>query len=295
VGRLAEGAEELVGQGCLRIIVATSMRANMVNVPTDSHPDVSIVVVTYEGAELVETALRALLDNTEPCYELILIDNGSSDRTPALLRRVGNATVVLNERNTGFGAANNEGADRACGRYVLFLNQDAFVHRGWLPPLLERIESDDAIGAVGPMLLNPDGSLQCAGAMIFRTGDTRCYGVGDDPELPEYCLARDVDYLSGACLLTRRSAFTDVGGFSPAYGLAYFEDADLCLSLATRGYRSVYEPRSRVTHVRGRPSDALLELAARNRTLFERRWREVLASRPLPPTGASESVDNPLV
>jgi GT2 family glycosyltransferase len=283
VGRLADEAEDLVGQGCLPIIVATSMRANMVNVPTVSHPDVSIIIVTYEGAEVVETALRALLDNTEPCYELILIDNGSSDRTPTLLRQVGNATVVLNERNTGFGAANNDGADRTRGRYVLFLNQDAFVHRGWLPPLLERIESDDAIGAVGPMLLNPDGSLQCAGAMIFRTGDTRCYGVGDDPELPEYGLARDVDYLSGACLLTRRSAFNDIGGFNPAYGLAYFEDADLCLSLATRGYRSVYEPRSRITHVRGRPSDALLELAARNRTLFERRWREVLASRPLPP------------
>jgi GT2 family glycosyltransferase len=271
------------------------MRANMVSVPTVSHPDVSIVIVTYQGAELVETALRALLENTEPCYELILIDNGSTDHTPTLLRQVGNATVVLNERNAGFGAANNDGADRARSRYMLFLNQDAFVHRGWLPPLLERIESDDAIGAVGPMLLNTDGSLQCAGAMVFRTGDTRCYGVGDDPQRPEYQVARDVDYLSGACLLTRRAAFSEIGGFNRAYGLAYFEDAELCLSLATRGYRSVYEPRSRVTHVRGRPSDALLELADRNRALFEQRWREVLASRPLPPSGASETVDSPLV
>ena len=126
--------------------------------------------------------------------------------------------------------------------------------------------------------------------MLFRTGDTRCYGEGDDPKRPEYGLARTIDYLAGACLLTRRSAFNDVGGFNPAYGLAYFEDADLCLSLANRGYRSVYEPRSRVTHVRGRPSGALLEVAARNQALFERRWREVLASRPLPPSGASGSV-----
>ena len=270
------------------------MRGDTVSFPTVSHPEVSIVIVTYEGAGVVETALQALLENTEPCYELIVIDNGSMDRTPTLLRRVGNATVVLNERNAGFGAANNDGADRACGRYVLFLNQDAFVHRGWLRPLLDRIESDDAIGAVGPMLLNTDGSLQCAGAVVFRTGDTRCYGEGDDPKRPEYRVARDVDYLAGACLLTRRAVFNEIGGFDLAYGLAYFEDADLCLSLATRGYRSVYEPRSRVTHVRGRPSDALLELAARNRTLFERRWREVLASRPLPPS-ASESVDSPLL
>jgi GT2 family glycosyltransferase len=266
----------------------------MVSFPTVSHPDVSIIMVTYEGAEVIETALRALLEHTEPCYELILIDNGSRDRTPTLLRQVGNATVVLNERNAGFGAANNDGTDRARGTYVLFLNQDAFVHRGWLPPLLERLESDAAIGAVGPMLLNTDGSLQCAGAMVFRTGDTRCYGEGDDPKRTEYHAARDVDYLAGACLLTRRAAFNEIGGFNPAYGLAYFEDAELCLSLAARGYRSVYEPRSRVTHVRGRPSDALLELAARNRKLFERRWREVLASRPLPPSGTSESVDSPL-
>jgi O-antigen biosynthesis protein len=270
------------------------MQANMISFPTVSRPDVSIVVVTYKGAEVVETALRALLENTEPCYELILIDNGSMDLTPTFLRQVRNATVVLNERNAGFGAANNDGADRARATYVLFLNQDAFVHRGWLPPLLDRIQSDDAIGAVGPMLLNTDGSLQCAGAMVFRTGDTRCYGEGDDPKRPEYRVARDVDYLAGACLLTRRVVFNEIGGFNLAYGLAYFEDADLCLSLATRGYRSVYEPRSRVTHVRGRPSDALLELAARNRRLFERRWRDVLASRPLPST-ASESVNRPLV
>jgi GT2 family glycosyltransferase len=255
-------------------------RVNTFSVPTVPHPDVSIVVVTHQGAEVIETAVRALLENTDPCYELILVDNGSTDATPALLRHIENATVIFNERNAGFGAANNDGAARSRGRYVLFLNQDAFVNPGWLPPLLERIESADAIGAVGPMLLNSDGSLQCAGAMIFRSGATRCYGQGDDPRQPEYQLPRVVDYLAGACLLTRRWAFDDVGGFDTVYGLAYFEDADFCLALASRGYRSVYEPRSRVTHLGGRPSEALLELAARNRAFFERRWRGVLASRP---------------
>ena len=235
---------------------------------------------------MVGRAVQALIENTEPCYELIVIDNGSTDATPELLRRVENATIVLNERNDGFGAANNEGAARARGRHLLFLNQDAFVHRGWLSPLVERIESDETIGAVGPMLLNPDGSLQCAGAMLFRSGETRCYGEGDDPKRPEYQVARIVDYLAGACLLVRRRLFDDVGGFDPVYGLAYFEDADLCLALAGRGYRSMYEPHSRVTHLRGRPSESLLRLADRNRTLFERKWQQVLASRPLSPATA---------
>jgi O-antigen biosynthesis protein len=268
------------------------MTAHTLRVPSVARPDVSIVVVTYQGEEFVEKALRALLDNTEPCYELLLIDNGSTDGTTTLLQQVDNATIVLNERNDGFGAANNQGASRARGRYLVFLNQDAFVHQAWLPPLLKRIESDERVGAVGPMLLNIDGSLQCAGAMVFRSGETACYGEGDNPDRPEYGLVRDVDYLAGACLLVRREAFNEVGGFNPAYGLAYFEDADLCLALANRGYRSVYEPCSRVTHIRGRPSETLLELALRNRSLFERRWRDVLASRPPSPSDASVSVDS---
>ena len=244
-----------------------------------ARPLVSIVMVTYDGAEVVERAVRALVENTEPVYELILVDNGSVDGTPSLLERVEGATIVRNRRNTGFGAASNDGAARARGRYLLFLNQDAFVHRGWLPPLLERLESDEGIGAVGPMLLNQDGSLQCAGAAVLRSGHTLCHGEGDDPERPEYGVARGVDYLAGACLLVRSDAFMNVGGFDPIYGLAYFEDADLCLALGARGFDSVYEPGSRVTHVRGRPNEALLRLAERNRRLFERRWRHVLATR----------------
>jgi GT2 family glycosyltransferase len=265
------------------------MRVNSLRVPAVPGPDVSIVVVTHQGAEVLERALRAVLENTEPRYELILIDNGSTDATTTIIQRVDNATVVLNERNDGFAAANNDGTARARGRYVVFLNQDAFVHPGWLRPLLDRIESDERIGAVGPMLLNPDGSLQCAGAIVFRSGETRCYGEGDNANRPEYRLARDVDYLAGACLLVRRETFNEVGGFDTAYGLAYFEDADLGLALAAGGYRSVYEPSSIVTHLKGTPGESLLKLAERNRKFFERRWRDALASRPPSPSALSEA------
>ena len=187
---------------------ATSMRANMVSVPTVSHPDVSIVIVTYEGAEVVETALRALLENTEPCYELILIDNGSTDHTPTLLRQVGNATVVLNEQNAGFGAANNDGADRARGRYVLFLNQDAFVHRGWLPPLLERIESEMQSAPSGLCssirMARSSAREQCSSEQETRVATAKATTLS----APSIGLARDVDYLAGACLLTRRQRST---------------------------------------------------------------------------------------
>jgi GT2 family glycosyltransferase len=256
-------------------------------------------MAVYEGADVLGRALKALVANTEPRYELIIVENGSTDGTPALLGHVENARVVINERNTGFGAASNQGAAEAQATTILFLNQDAFVEHSWLPPLLERLQSNARIGAVGPMLLNPDGSLQCAGPMVFRSGETASYGEGDSPQRVAYRFARVVDYLPGACVLVRRRAFEEAGGFDSRYGHAYFEDADLGLALADRGYRSMYEPRSRVTHVGGSPGEPLLALARANRAIFERRWRHVLASRPSSPVATSEagllaSSDEPL-
>jgi GT2 family glycosyltransferase len=258
--------------------------------PAIERPSVSVVMLTYNAAEWARRALSALLEYTEACYELIVVDNSSSDGTRELLTgKLERATVVLNDRNRGFGPANNQGASYAVGEYLLFLNNDALVSPCWLAPLLARIGSDERIGAVGPRLLNLDGSLQVAGALLARSGSTLELGYGDKADADEYRFPRVVDYLSGACLLVRRSAFNEVGGFDPAYGLGYFEDADLCLALAARGHRVVYEPRSSVTHVRGASSrgDLVSTLAARNRSLFRRRWSHVLASRPLSPLAGS--------
>jgi GT2 family glycosyltransferase len=256
-------------------------------VPAIRRPDVSIVVVTYNSGDVVSHAVRTLLERTEACYELILVDNGSDDSTPALIQQVENATVVLNPRNYGFSVANNQGAARARGRHVFFLNPDVFVNPGWLPPLLRLIDADGRTGAVGPMVLSPDGSLQFAGALLSRSGSTACYGDGDRPDRSEYRVSRVVDYLGGGCLLVRRRAFNEVGGFDPAYGLLYSEDVDLCLALAARDYRSIYEPSSSVIHERGMPSAALSLQAQRNRALLEQRWRRVLAARPLAPLETS--------
>jgi GT2 family glycosyltransferase len=249
---------------------------------------VSVVMVTHNARDWTERALRALADKTDVPYELLVVDNASTDGTRDLLASLEDATVVFNDENRGFGAANNQGAALAGGPHVVFLNSDVLVHQGWLSPLLGLL-ADEKVAAVGPRLLNLDGSLQLAGALLSRSGSTLEYGFGDDPDRPEYAFRREVDYLSGACLLVRRTAFDEVGGFDPVYGLGYFEDADLCLALAARGYRGVYEPRSVVTHARGASggSDVLAALALRNRALFRRRWEQVLASRPLSPLHVS--------
>src|SRR5919198_2685725 len=260
--------------------------------PAVAQPLVSMVMLTRNDLHCVPQALRACLEHTDPVYELIVVDNGSTDGTQTFLESVAGITFVANDRNYGYSASNNLGAARAVGRYLLFLNSDVIVQPEWLPPLLARLDDEAQVAAVAPRLLNTDGSLQLAGALLSRSGATVSYGAGDDPGRAEYAFARDVDYAAGACLLIRRTAFDAVGGFDPVYDPIYFEDADLCLRLWSDGLRTVYEPRSTVTHLGGRgrpPGEGLIRLAERNRAIFERRWRTLLQRYPLSPLSTERS------
>jgi GT2 family glycosyltransferase/glycosyltransferase involved in cell wall biosynthesis len=240
-------------------------------------------MVTWGQAELALEALKALETRTPPCYEVILVDNGSPDGTGRrLAKEVGGATLVQLERNTGFGGGSNLGAMRARAPFLCFLNSDAVVQEGWLPPLLARLRSDPEIGAISPCILNQDGTLQEAGSHLKADGFTFAYGSGDDPDRPPYRFARDVDYASAVCLVVRRSAFLAVGGFDPIFHPAYFEDVDLCLDMGDRGLRTVYEPASRVVHVQHGSSSAQSARAQmeRNREHLCRRWPRALRGRP---------------
>ena len=251
-----------------------------------SRPLVSIVVPTHGSWHWVRRSLAAVAEHTHGPFEVIVCDNGSSDGTAERLTdSILGARLVLNERNLGFGAACNQGATFSRAPYLLFLNSDAIVHADWLPPLLERA-ADEHVGAVAPLLLNLDRSVQDAGALIDREAETALYGYGGEPEDPDWAFSRVVDYASAACLLVRRSAFNLIGGFDPAFGLGYYEDVDLCMALGEHGFFTVYEPRSLVTHARwGSRSEHVIAVVAANRQLAASRWRRRLALRP-PFTGS---------
>ena len=252
--------------------------------PAPLRPDVSIVIPTFRHWEWLARTLGAVLANTKPCYELIVVDNASPDGSSSrLAATVENVRIVQNQKNFGFGLACNQGASFARGEFLVFLNSDALVHSGWLPPLLETAANNPLIGAVGSRFLNLDGTIQEAGALLFRDTTTGAYG-NRCPDTPgDFHRPRVVDYVSAACLMVKRCAFNHVGGFDPVYAPAYYEDVDLCLNLASHGYLTVYEPRSTVTHVYGwsEQHDVNEAVLTRNRALFARRWSHVLASRPL--------------
>jgi GT2 family glycosyltransferase len=240
-------------------------------------------MVTFGGWEWTKKSLAALVENTDPVYEVIVVDNASPEGTGWRLQsEVTGITLVLNDHNAGFGPAANQGAGLASGRFVCFLNPDALVQRGWLDPLIEAVETDPLAGAAVPRLLNLDGTLQEAGSLVGFDGGTWALGNGEDPDDFQYRFRRYVDYGSAACLLMPRELFIELGGFHPAYVPAYCEDVELCLSISARGLRTVYQPRSVVRHARSASTD--LErahtLIERNRRILYHRWKDRLGHRP---------------
>lgn len=250
-------------------------------------PQVSIITVTYGCRDIVNKALTKLKENTESVFELIIIDSASPDDTPDWLEsNVHGARIIRSTTNLGYGGGSNLAAKDARSPLLLFLNPDAFVTEGWLPPLLKAVSSD-GVGIVGPQLRYPNGILQGAGSLVFRTALTARYGDGDqNPDAPAYRYPRVADYVSGACLLVRRELFRDLGGFDPIFGLGYYEETDLCFKAAALGLSVMYVPESVVQHVSGASGgqQTLAATIARNRQLFAQRWAETLQKRPDSPS-----------
>src|SRR5262249_49150232 len=155
---------------------------------------------------------------------------------------------IRNSENRNFLLAVNQAALEARGRYLLLLNNDAQLLPGSLRAALDTIESEPGIGAVGGRLILFDGSLQEAGSIIWRDGSCLGYGRGDNPFASSYMFRRDVDYCSGAFLLTPLELWKKLGGFDEAFVPAYYEETDYCVRLWEHGFRVVYEPAAVLMH-----------------------------------------------
>lgn len=260
------------------------------NPPRSIKPLVSFVIVTHGGGHLLATCLAAVAEHTRESYEVIVLDSASPDGTGEWARRaLRDVTVHVNPRNLGFGALSNAGVLDSRAPYVCFLNADVTVERHWLPPLLEVLESQPSVGAVAPLILNPDRSVQECGSIVRADGWTAAW-TGDELSGASTALfRRPVDYASAACLLVRRTAFHAVGGFAPEYHIAYFEDADLAFAMREAGWTTVVEPRSVVVHERHgmSGSERATQLMRYNHGTFAGKWARQLDERLPPPNGQS--------
>jgi GT2 family glycosyltransferase len=216
-----------------------------------SAPLVSIVIPVFNRVELTQQCLDAIESTVSLPYEVIVVDNASTDGTAAFLgeaESAGRLRAILNDENLGFGKACNKGIAASRGRYVVLLNNDTIPLAGWLDALVSAVEADPTIGMAGSRLLYPNGTIQHAG--ITWNAHNMLYHVhrGVPNDAPEVLVPRDYPAVTGACILLPRDLLVELGGFDESFHM-YVEDIDLCMRVWERGRRVTYRPDSVLFHL----------------------------------------------
>ncbi|HTA39546.1 MAG TPA: glycosyltransferase [Candidatus Acidoferrales bacterium] len=246
--------------------------------PMSAEPIATIVIPVFNHRDVTARCLRSIAESWFESLDVqfVVVDDGSTDGTANLVTRMNGIDYIRNGKNAGFVASCNRGSALSRGKYICFLNNDTVVRDGWLDHLVTTAEGDETIGIVGAKLVYPDGLLQEAGGIIWRDATGWNVGRNESPDDPRYNFLRDADYVSGAALLVRKDLFERVGGFSTLFAPAYYEDADLCFTVRSLGYRVVYQPKAVVMHDEGRSAGDSETGTKRfqeiNRPKFREKW-----------------------
>jgi len=252
--------------------------------PEVAEPDVSIVIPAHNKIEVTYLGLCSLLmAYNSASFEVILVDDASTDETAELENLVEGITVIHNTQAQRFIRACNAGAAKARGKYVVLLNNDVEVTTGWLDELIAAFERFPNVGLAGAKLLYPNGQLQEAGGIIWGTGNPWNYGNRQNPWEPRFSYARQADYLSGAAMMTTRDIWNEVGGLSSYLEPMYFEDTDFAFKVRDAGYSTWCIPSSVVYHYEGMTSgtdtsSGFKQFQEVNRPKFKRRWSKAFAN-----------------
>ena len=241
----AWGICEAVDQGACSIPSATA------STPPNPRFKASIIIPVFNKLELTSQCLTTLAAaTTMPEYEVIVVDNASTDGTAEFLAALGgDVQVIRNQENYGFAIACNQGAKAARGEYLLFLNNDTIPTEGWLNALVDEVERHPDVAVVGSKLLYEDGTIQHAGVAFSRIWFSPYHIYRGFPaDAPVVNRRREFQCVTAACMLVRREVFESVGGFDDGYRNG-FEDVDLCLKIGERGWKIVYQPNSVVYHL----------------------------------------------
>jgi GT2 family glycosyltransferase/Flp pilus assembly protein TadD len=242
---------------------------------------VSIIIPVYNHIDYTRQCLKAVEESAPATpYEIIIVDNGSTDGTEDFLRQeeeAGRLRAIFNKKNIGFAGACNQGAKVASSEYLLFLNNDTEPKKGWLEPLIKIMERDRTVAGVGSKLLFPDGTIQHAGVVLVdhkKLNDplwAEHIYLKESPDLPKANQLMSYQALTAACLLVRRSSFEEVGGFDEAYWNGY-EDMDLCFKFQERHWKLVYQPESVLVHHASQSGPERFAKVSENIKRLHKKW-----------------------
>lgn len=247
-------------------------------------PLVSIILPVFNNISLTVECLLSIEKYVESdiSFEIVVADDASTDRTSEVLSGVSNIIYSRSDVNQGFLANCNRVLPQTKGSFVLYLNNDVQVTKGWMSALLGTFDSHEKVGAVGPKFVYPSGYLQEAGAAFMPDGTSAMIGLNDDPAHARYSYVRRVDYISGACLLLRADLLKKLGGFSEDFLPCYCEDADLCLRVRSAGYDIYYNPAATIVHHLSKTTaagntDFKMRCLAKNFATLQDKWSAKLA------------------
>jgi GT2 family glycosyltransferase len=249
-------------------------------------PDLSIIIVSFNTKELLKNCITSIYETVRnPNYEIIVVDNASSDGSAELIEReFRGIRVIKNRENLGFARANNQAIKPAKGEHILLLNSDTILIEGTVDILLDFIAKNPDTAAVGPKVLNTDGSLQNKGFLFPSIMFPLLVFSGINKLLDEKTKCRifpkfywdendvrEIDYPEGSCLLMKREA-VDMIGLLPEVYFMYFEEAEWCYRAKKHGYKIWYVPTARIIHVHAAsPLDGKDGIFENSRLLFYKR------------------------
>lgn len=245
-------------------------------------PLVSIIIPVYNQFQCTYNCLNAILQHTDRvAFEIVIADDCSTDQVSELEKVVHGIRILHNQENLKFLLNCNEAAKCARGEYILFLNNDTQVQKGWLKALLDLMEQNKDAGMVGAKLLYPQGFLQEAGGILWKDGSAWNYGHMENPNKSEFCYVKEADYISGAAIMIRTSLWKEIGGFDERYAPAYYEDTDLAFEVRKHGYKVMFQPASLVVHFEGISNgtdiaSGLKTYQVVNQQKFFDKWKDVL-------------------
>ena len=229
--------------------------------------DLSIIIVNWNVRDLLRRCLQSIPEAaTGLTYEIIVVDNASSDGSDQLVHAFPHVHWIQNLENVGFTRANNQGLAASQGRYICFLNPDTVLRPKALSILVEYLDTHPKVGIVGPQLRYPDGTLQPSRyrfptpMMALMESTPLAWAWPDNPWARAYHCAgcppdrpHTVDWLNGACLMVHREVIAQVGAFDERFFM-YSEELDLCRRAKDAGWEVMYVPDAVVVHYEGQSS-----------------------------------------
>lgn len=237
--------------------------------------DVSVIIVNWNVKDLLRDCLQSLLRARQASphlsLEIIVVDSASADGSPQMVaQEFPQVQLIASPQNLGYAGGNNTGAEAARGQYLFLLNPDTIIEADTLPQLVDYLDSRPAVGAVGPQLCWPDGTLQSSrrqfptvgslfwestllGQWFPRNRYARRYHLAHQPPTQ----TQKVDWVVGAALFIRRTAWQQVGPIDETFFM-YFEETDWCHRCAKAGWEIHYLPQAQVTHYEGKSSEQVI-------------------------------------